>query len=158
MKKMLLLLTVTALSFTAAQAQDQLAPNARKEARGGQGKHADRTPEQRADMQTQRLTKQLGLSADQQPKVRAIFLAQATEMQSLRGQMTPGSTDRQAMGQQMKAVMTRTDEQLKTALTAEQYTKYAAQRDERMDRMEDRKAEVKAEKKTMKSKTKIKAS
>ncbi|OON68902.1 hypothetical protein [Hymenobacter sp. CRA2] len=151
MKKMLLLLTAAALSFTATQAQTiPAADNGGFQGRGmgyGQGRQ-QRTPEQRADMQTQRLTNQLALSADQQTKVRAIYLAQANEFDAARAQMTPGSMDRDAMRQKMQEGRTRYDEQLKAVLTPEQFTKYTAQREDRMERavdMRDARQEAKTE-------------
>jgi hypothetical protein len=132
MKKMLLLLAAAALSFTAAQAQTAPTDGGAYNQRGGQGQGRERrTPAERADMQTKRLTEQLSLSADQQTKVREIFLAQANEMETMRSQMGEG-TDRQAMGQKMRESRARYDEQLKAALSADQYTKYSQMRDERM--------------------------
>jgi periplasmic protein CpxP/Spy len=137
MKKMLFLLLAAGLSFPAAQAQTTpAADNAAYQGRPGDpGRGPQRSPEQRADMQTQRLTTQLALTAEQQPKVREIFLAQANRMETLRGQR--GTADRQAMQQQMKDAMTTTDEQLKTVLTPDQYTKYQQVREQRLEKAKD---------------------
>ncbi|WP_400191731.1 hypothetical protein [Hymenobacter sp. B81] len=142
MKKMLLLLTAATLSFATAQAQTASptpAPAAAKASgRPAKGSgRAERSPEQRADLQTQRLSKQLALSPDQQARVRPIFLAQATEMEALRGQRPSAPGDRQALGQKMKAIQTRTDEQLKSVLSAGQYTQYRQQLDRRHDKRQD---------------------
>ncbi|KAA9339076.1 hypothetical protein F0P96_00100 [Hymenobacter busanensis] len=161
MKKMLLLLTVATLSLTAAHAQDQNANAMNRRGGHGQMGHMDRTPEQRADMQTQRLTKQLALSAEQQNQVRTIALAQANEMEAMRGQRPTDDAGRQAMGQKMREAQARYDEQLKAVFTAEQYTKYAQLREDRMEHREEKKADIKSEKqkpKATKSKTKVKAS
>lgn len=155
MKKMLFLLTVAALSFANAQAQTTPPANGGNYQGRGMGRGMDRTPAQRADMQTQRLTSQLGLTTEQQPKVREIFLSQANRMETLRG-----SGDRQAMMQQMQDARTSTDAQLKGVLTPEQYTKYEQLREDRMERagemrqerVKEGKTKVKADKDKTKSK------
>lgn len=157
MKKMLFLLTVAALSFASAQAQS--ADNTPYQNRPGMRDGQQRTPEQRADLQTQRLSTQLGLTAEQQPKVREIILAQAKRMETLREQR--GSADRQAMMQQMQDARTSTEAQLKGVLTPEQYTKYEQLREDRMERAGEMRQERgkagKTKVKADKDKTKIKA-
>ncbi|MCC3158215.1 hypothetical protein LJ737_13285 [Hymenobacter sp. 15J16-1T3B] len=153
MKKMLFLLTVATLGFASAQAQTTPPANGGFQGRG-MGRE-QRTPEQRADMQTQRLTNQLTLTAEQQPKVRAIFLAQANEVDAARASMTPGSVDREAMRQKMQEGRARYDEQLKAVLTPEQYAKYQQQREDRMERVGELK-EAKKEGKVKAKKDKIK--
>ncbi|RAK66066.1 hypothetical protein [Hymenobacter edaphi] len=160
MKKMLFLLTVATLSFASAQAQTT--PPANGGGYQGQGRgmgREQRTPEQRADMQTQRLTKQLSLTTEQQPKVRAIFLAQTSEVDAARAQMTPGSLDRDAMRQKMQEGRARYDEQLKAVLTPEQFTTYQTQREDRMERtgeLKDARKEGKKEGKVKAKKDKVK--
>ncbi|AYA37005.1 hypothetical protein D3Y59_08010 [Hymenobacter oligotrophus] len=171
MKKMLLLLTVAALGFTTAQAQNPSSANAgtpnpgNYQGRGqGQGRFS---PEQRADMQAQRLAKQLRLTPDQQARARAIFLTQATEMETLRAQNQPGNADRQALGQKVQEARTRTDEQLRGVLTPEQFAQYQAKREDQMEDRLERREEVKEAKvkakgdkvkvKTDKNKAKVKA-
>ncbi|KUG09743.1 Spy/CpxP family protein refolding chaperone [Solirubrum puertoriconensis] len=169
MKKMLLLLTVATLGFTTAQAQNTATAPASAQQGPGMGRGQGRfSPEQRADLQTQRLTKQLSLTADQQTKVRTIFLAQANEMETLRGQMTPGSTERQALGQKMQETRTRTDEQLRGVLTPEQFAQYQAKREDQLENRMERREEMKEAKvkakgdklkvKGEKDKAKVKAS
>lgn len=122
MKKIFLLLTAAVFSFAVTPSQANAPKNvAQMGGVKGQGRGQQRTPEQRADAQTQQLTTQLRLSADQQTKVRAIFLAQAKE----------AAGGRSERGQKMQEKRTRNDAQLKTVLTAEQYTKYQQQRQER---------------------------
>lgn len=152
MKKMLFLLTVAALSFASAQAQTTPPANGGNYQGRGMGRGMDRTPAQRADMQTQRLTTQLSLTTEQQPKVREIFLSQANRMETLRG-----SGDRQAMMQQMQDARASTDAQLKGVLTPEQYTKYEQLREDRMERAGEMRQERKTKIKADKAKTKVKA-
>jgi periplasmic protein CpxP/Spy len=132
MKKMLVLLAAVALSAASASAQTtETAPAARMQ-------DTARTPEQRAERQTQRLTQQLGLSPDQTAKVQPIALAESQEMQALRGKYAATIT-RKGAGQEMRAVQEKYDAQLKAVFTAEQYAKYQQLRDERMDKRKEMK-------------------
>lgn len=126
MKKMLALLTAVLLTAGAAAAQTAPASPGRLQQR------ADLTPEQRADMQVQRLSKQLSLTADQTPKVRAIALAQVQELQALRGKYAAAGS-RQGMGAELKAAQGTFETQLKEVLTADQYSRYAQLREDRQD-------------------------
>ena len=121
MKKFLLPLLALALSATAASAQ----------AGPGPGGRPQRTPEEMAARQTEGLTKQLGLSADQSAKVQQIMLARDQEMQAMRGQ---AGGDRDKMREQMQASRSKYDAQFKEVLTADQYTKYTSMEANRMNR------------------------
>ncbi|WBA42197.1 hypothetical protein [Hymenobacter canadensis] len=134
MKKMLVLLAALALSAGTTFAQTTPAPTTRMGA--GRMQDAARTPEQRADMQTKHLTKQLGLSADQSAKVQTIALAENQELQALRGKYASADT-RKGAGQEMKAVQEKYDAQLKGVFTAEQYAKYTQMREDRMDKRKE---------------------
>lgn len=87
------------------------------------------TPEQRADHHTAMLTKQLSLSADQQPRVHQILLAQAQEAQALKAKY-PSKDQRQALHQEMKAGHAKYAAQLQGVLNADQYGKLQAMRQE----------------------------
>ncbi|UOR03845.1 DUF4890 domain-containing protein [Hymenobacter aerilatus] len=152
MKKSLILFAAFILSVGAASAQTAQNETGRMQRpMRGQGMR-NMTPEQRADQQAQRLTKQLGLSADQTAKVKALALAQQQERQEMRGQAS-ASTDRQAMMQNMKASHAKYEEQLKGVLTSDQYTKYTQMRDERMDKMQSKLQDRKGHKGKMKAST-----
>ena len=126
MKKMLALLTAALLTAGTLSAQTAPAPAGRLQQR------PDLTPEQRADAQAQRLTTQLGLTADQTPKVRALVLAQVQELQTLRGKYAAAGS-RQGMGAELKAAQDTFETQLKAVLTADQYSRYAQLREDRQD-------------------------
>ena len=131
MKKTLLLLAAMAFataSFaqTAPTTTTQL-PTHRVH-RMGQGQR--KTPEQRADHHTALLTKKLALSADQQPRVRQILLAQAQEGQALRAKY-PAKEQRQAHRQELKAGRAKYQAQLQSVLSADQYGKLTAMQQER---------------------------
>jgi protein CpxP len=111
MKKFLLPLLALALSATAASAQTPDQTNGRPQF----------TPEAMAARQTEGLTKELGLSADQVAKVQPILLARSQEMMAMRGQMQSGTADREQMRTQMQASRAKYDDQLKAILTPEQF-------------------------------------
>ncbi len=92
------------------------------------------SPEQMAARQSERMTKALGLSADQTTKVQQIMTARDQEMQAMRGQMQAGTATREQMRDQMMAGRTKYDGQFKAVLTPDQYTKYTAMQAERMQR------------------------
>ena len=130
MKKMLAFLTAALLTAGSVSAQTAPTPAARPA--GRQQQRPDLTPEERADAQAQRLTKQLSLTADQTPKVRAIALAQVQELQTLRGKYAAAGS-RQGMGAELKAAQAKVDTQLKDVLTADQYSRYAQLHEDRQD-------------------------
>ena len=93
------------------------------------GKDEHKTPEQRAEHRTAMLTKKLSLTAEQQPKVKQIMLAQAQEGQALKAKY-PAKEQRQALHQEMKAGHAKYQAQLQGVLTADQYGKLAAMKKE----------------------------
>ncbi|WBO85202.1 hypothetical protein [Hymenobacter yonginensis] len=131
---MLVLLAAVALSASAASAQTTPAPTSRMGA--GRMQDAARTPEQRAEMQTKRLTQQLALSAEQSAKVQTIALAENQELQALRGKYA-SADNRKGAGQELKAVQEKYDAQLKGVFTAEQYAKYSQMREDRQEKRKE---------------------
>lgn len=137
MKKTLAILAAFLLTAGAASAQSSDLATAGRANRMGQGRGANMTPEQRADMQTQRLTKELTLTADQSTKVRTIALAENQELQALRAKFSSAGS-RQGAGQEMKAIREKYDAQLKAVLTPEQVTKFDQMRDDQLDKRKDK--------------------
>ena len=74
------------------------------------GNGPKRTPEERASKMTERMTKELVLTADQQTKMKALLLKH--------------EQDREARMKEEKARMEKTDAEIKAILTPEQYQKY----------------------------------
>ncbi|WP_206780462.1 hypothetical protein [Hymenobacter amundsenii] len=130
---MLLLLAAAALTAASASAQTTTPMQ-----RPANGQMQQATPEQQAD----RLTKQLGLSADQRTQLVTMEQARRTEMQAMHGQQ-PTEGDRAAMRQNMQTMRTKYDTQLKGILTADQYAKYEQQRENRMENRGNRKMKMK---------------
>jgi len=134
MKKSLLLLAAMAFataSFAQPTAPTQL-PTHRVHHMGDhkKGDHQAKTPEQRADHHTAMLTKKLSLTADQQPKVRQILLAQAQEAKALKEQY-PTAEQRKARHETMKAGQAKYQTQLQAVLKPDQYSKLLAMKQER---------------------------
>lgn len=131
MKKSLFLLA--AMAFATASFAQTTAPTTQlpthRVHRMGKDKVA-KSPEQRADKHTAMLTKKLSLTADQQPKVRQILLAQAQEAQSLKTQY-PADTQRKARHEAMKAGQAKYQAQLQAVLKPDQYSKLVAMKQER---------------------------
>ena len=106
-----------------------------------QTQKAHRTPEQKAKHMTEALNKKLALSADQSEKVNGIFVKSAVSMDSLKAHK---SADRKANMQARKAIMANTNASLKTVLTADQQTKFAALKSSFKGRMHGKRGDHKA--------------
>ncbi len=129
MKKSLLLLAALAFATTSfAQTTPTTQLPTHRVHRMGQGQ--PKSPEQRADRHTAMLTKKLSLTADQQPKVRQILLAQAQEGQALKAKY-PDKEQRKAHRDEMKASHAKYQAQLQGVLSADQYGKLTAMQQER---------------------------
>ena len=94
-----------------------------------------RTPEQRANMQTQRLSKKLKLSAEQQAKVKEIFLARAQKVENVKSAQAEEKKQRK---QQVKATKDESDAELKKVLTEEQYQQYLQMEENRHQKMREK--------------------
>ena len=130
MKKSLLLL-LAACAITIGGAAAQTTSGDGMQGQGGGYGRMQGTPDEMAKRQADRMTQELGLSADQSAKVQQIMLARGQEMQSMRGQ---AGGDRDKMREQMQASRTKYDAQFKEVLTADQYTKYTSMESSRMSR------------------------
>ena len=154
MKKFLLpLLAVFALTVGTAAAQTTT-PEANAGDMQGRGYgRMQGSPDEMAKRQAERLTKELGLTADQTTKVQAILLARTQEMQAMRGQARDGG-DRSQLREQMQANRAKYEAQFKEVFTPDQYTKFAALQADRMERARDMRNGDDTDVKKMKSKTK----
>ena len=156
MKKLALIFAVGLLSLGTVSAQTTQKTKIKTENKNGKGnKHAGkhdegRTPEERAEMQAQKLTKKYNLSADQTARIRQISLDKATRMEALK---TKNKENRQATGVEMKEIKASWEGQLQSILTQDQYAQYVKERDEKMAE----KKEKREEKKKGGSKHKIKS-
>ncbi len=91
-----------------------------------QGKE-QKTPEERAKRHTERMTQELGLTAEQSAKVGDINLRYVDVLADLKA----SGQDKEVMKEQGKALRDKRDEELKLVLTAEQYTRMMALREQK---------------------------
>jgi len=134
MKKFLFpLLTVFALSAGTAAAQSSRPDSPAAGALESRGGRMQGSPDEMAKRQAERLTQELGLTADQTTKMQAILLARTQEMQAMRGQARDGG-NRGQLREQMLAGRAKYDAQFKETLTPDQYTKFTALQADRMER------------------------
>ena len=133
MKKSLFpLLAAFALTIGTAAAQDSRPNGTSAGAPEGRGRMQG-SPDEMAKRQAERMTQELGLTADQTAKVQQILLARGQEMQAMRGQAHDAG-NRGQMREQMQAGRAKYDAQFKEVLTADQYTKYTTMQADRMNR------------------------
>ena len=95
------------------------------------------TPEERAEMQTSMMKKELNLSAEQEAKVHKINLKYAKKGQAI--MLTQESNTEKAP--KMKAMNQEKDEELKTALTKEQFELFMKRREGMQERVKERRME-----------------
>jgi len=99
-------------------------------AQQGQGRgNRDMDPKEFADRQTSRMKESLELTTAQLPKVEKLNLEYAEKMKEARDQ---AGEDREAMRSKMMEMIKEKDTKLKVILTEEQWTKFAADRKQRM--------------------------
>lgn len=97
-----------------------------------------KSPEQRAAHHTKVLQKKLNLSQEQATQVNAVFLTQATRMDSLKNS-TP-STDKKGRQLAVKSIRLATKKQVLAILNDEQKTKFAAWQKKHREKHQERRA------------------
>lgn len=127
MKELMLMLAMAALTL-GAKAQEK----------------KERTPDERAKAQTERMTRELGLSADQAAKLEPINLKYAREGAALRAEY---QTRREAMRKEGKgkALIDAHDAEVKPILTPEQYTKWQVLKAEKQERMMEKRKDMRGD-------------
>jgi len=121
MKKLMIIAVLAGMSV-AAQAQDK----------------ERKTPQERAQIRTERLAKELELTPDQKAKVEAINLKFADQAEAVRAER---EAERAEMRKEGKAVRDAHDAEMKAVLTPAQYAKWTAKKQEaKAKHVEKRKA------------------
>jgi hypothetical protein len=92
------------------------------------------TPDQRADKQLAQLTQELGLSAEQQPRVKTALLARIAKTDGIRG----GGGEKKDKFQEAKTAMDEYNAAMKTILTPEQYATLEELQKEKKGKMRDK--------------------
>jgi hypothetical protein len=108
--------------------------------RKGNIEKKDRTPEERATAQTNRLEKQLGLSADQKKQIYSINLDAIKKNEELHAKAKTAGSDKKAIHAERKANNTARVSKIESTLTAEQKTKWETIKAEQKKRAEERRA------------------
>lgn len=97
------------------------------------------TPEERANLRTDKMTEKLGLDENQKKKVKEIFEAQQKENMAIKEEV---KAEREKKRGEMKATMKKQHEELKarlkTVLTEEQFKKWEAMQKDNMEHAKER--------------------
>jgi periplasmic protein CpxP/Spy len=110
-----------------------------------QAQEKDRkTPEERAKLRTEHMTKELALSPEQQAKVEAINLKYADQVEAVRSER---EAERTAKREAAKAMHDAHDAEMKAVLTADQYTKWVAKKQEAKAKHVERREQMREDRK-----------
>ncbi len=126
--KKLMIVAVLASMTLAAQAQEK----------------EKRTPQERAKARTEHMTKELALSPEQQAKVEAINLKYADQVEAVRSER---EAERTAKREAAKAMHDAHDAEMKAVLTADQYTKWVAKKQEAKAKQMEKRKQMREERK-----------
>ena len=127
MKKLMIVAALASMTL-AAQAQEK----------------EKRTPQERAKARTEHMTKELALSPDQQAKVEAINLKYADQVEAVRSER---EAERTAKREAAKAMHDAHDAEMKAVLTADQYTKWVAKKQEAKAKHMEKRKQMREERK-----------
>lgn len=116
MKKTLMILFTVAIASVSLNAQEAKQPPPKK------------TPEQRAEMMTARMTKSLELNADQQKKIKEFILKREQDREVMEGKI---KANREEMEK-------KTDEEFKKILNSEQFQKFEKKKEEMKKKREEK--------------------
>ncbi|WP_242923696.1 DUF4890 domain-containing protein [Pontibacter liquoris] len=132
MKKIIVALAlglfVTGSTF--AQTTTPQEKKTRTERHDGNRQRVKKSPEERAKLRTEKLTKELGLNNSQAKQLEALNLKQSQEMQALRADHTRGEKLSPAQREQKKAHHAAYEASLKDILTKKQYAQYQEKREQ----------------------------
>ena len=132
MKKLMMIATLSLLTAASALAQEKTAPNGSK------------TPAERAKAQTERMVKELGLDAGQAAKAEAVNLKYAEQADQLRKEREAQIEKIKGEGKAMKEAH---EGEMKSFLTAEQFTKYKTYHDARIEKQKKRRKAARGDRK-----------
>lgn len=118
--------------------KSQQEKKARMEQRGMRADKAKKSPEEMAQMRTERLAKKLELTASQKNQLQALNLRHVQEMKAQREGLK-GTEDKAQKRAAMKASREKYHAELKGMLSAEQYAKYEVIRAEKRAKHRERK-------------------
>ncbi|MEC4049542.1 DUF4890 domain-containing protein [Flavobacterium sp. SUN046] len=102
-------------------------------------------PKQRVEMQAKKMQKDLGLNDEQTGKITTILKTQIEQREAKKAEMAklresgqkPTEEERKAMRTKMETERKGVDQQIKDVLTPEQYTKWQANRQARIEKIRE---------------------
>ncbi len=98
-----------------------------------------KTPQQKAELLSNKLQKKLDLNADQTNKIHTILLSQATKVDSIK--QAQNTADKKGNRKALRAIMESTDSQISSVLNADQQKKYTALKAAKLEKIRAKKAE-----------------
>lgn len=112
------------------------------------GKFKDASPEERAEMQTKKMTNDLTLNKDQEEKVNAILKEHHSSLEAKKEEIKKEQIEakkerRQKAMSEMKESREELKEKLKKVLTEEQYKKWETLQNERVEKVKNHKRKPK---------------
>jgi protein CpxP len=123
---------------TAFSQDDQAPPGpAQGSEMGGQGMHRGHRGMPSAEEQTQRLTKKLNLSEEQQTKVKAVLEDQHKQMEALHNDSSTAQQDKRS---KMREIHENSSTQIKAILNQDQQKKYDEMEQKQHERMQQHQA------------------
>jgi len=128
MKKIIFTLSLILMATLFAFAQESASAN-----------KSNMTAEQKAEIKSQKMAKELSLNADQQTKVKAAILKKQQAMEGLR---TKYANDKTGMEAEKKKLKDQKDMEMKNILTADQYKKYQNMKEEKEEKSNKSKAKM----------------
>ncbi len=97
----------------------------------------EKTPEEMASKRAEKLKTELSLSDDQKAKVQAALLERITKVKEIKAKYP---NDKKAANKEIKPVLLKFRENMKSTLTAEQYTKWEESKKNAKAKRKDKKA------------------
>ncbi|GAB3822938.1 hypothetical protein GCM10028895_28710 [Pontibacter rugosus] len=128
--------------LVAGSAMAQQAPQKEKkhrtEIRDGKDRKQRKSPEERAALRTEKMSKELGLNKSQTKKLEALNLKQAREMEAKHANYKHGDRRDKNQREEMQASREKWNNELKDILSKKQYAQYEEKRQEMRAHRKDR--------------------
>ena len=140
MKKAFLVLAlgIMVAGSTVAQQAPQKERKSRTEQRDGHIRKGNRTPEERAARQTEKMSQELGLNKSQTRKLQALNLKQMQQREAMRSQFKEEGRRDRSQRQEMKTAREQWNAELKDILTKKQYAQYQEKREQMRAQQQER--------------------
>lgn len=141
MKKLFLITTTATLALNSVYAQEP--PKLKEKMHKEMRQHQGQTPEQKAQLQTDKLEKLLSLNADQKQKVYAAALKKNNSIKAAKEEHKNDTDKKEKLGPKIKAARETYVSEVNAVLTPEQKTKWKAHREEMKEKHKAKMKEMK---------------